>query len=320
MCASPNEPHHANNLSAEIKVIGKRATQVWRLVPNRRKLALGLATILMVITSAGNTYVAVLLGKLVNSIQKGLDGNSTKSSLYWAAFGVLGTISVIYLIREIINVGRRYLVESSCTSINRDMQLGLVEHMLKTNLSALSHDKVGALHGKIFRSVDGLVRFIRLMFLDCVPAILTGVFALAVAVTKQPALGGVMLGVIPLAVWITMLQLASQKNVRLELMRDCEEIDGTVVEQLSGTEYIRVANTYDLEVGRLARATEKRRQREIHHHFTMSLFGCAKSLNEGAFHVLVLGFATYLANQSTNQLRRHPYIFGPVPECNDPAK
>jgi ATP-binding cassette subfamily B protein len=67
------------------------------------------------------------------------------------------------------------------------------------------------------------------------------------------------------------------------------------VEQLSGAEYVRVANTLDAEVQRLAQATEKRRQREIRHHFDMSLFGCAKALNEGFFHVVVLATATYLA-------------------------
>ena len=204
-------------------------------------------------------------------------------------------ISAIYFFREIINVYRRYLVESSCTSINCDMQTHLVEHLLKTDLSSLSQDKVGTLHGKIFRSVDGLVHFIRLMFLDCLPAIMTGLFALLAAVTKQPLLGAVMLGVIPLAVWLTLLQLASQKGIRMDLMRDCEEIDGTVVEQLTGTEYIRVANTFHLEVERLSQATEKRRQREVRHHFQMSLFGCAKSLNEVLFHVLVLGLAIFLA-------------------------
>ena len=133
------------------------------------------------------------------------------------------------------------------------------------------------------------------MFLDCLPAIMTGTFALTASVAKQPLLGAVMVCVSPLAVWLTLLQLATQKGVRLDLMQDCEDIDGTVVEQLSGTEYIRVANTFHLEVERLSQATERRRQREVKHHFQMSLFGCAKSLNEGFFHVLVLGFATYLA-------------------------
>jgi ATP-binding cassette subfamily B protein len=279
----------------ELKVVAERAGQVWRLVSRNRKFALGGATLMMVVTSAGNTGVALLLGGLIDRIQVGIKDGLSRDILYGSAFRVLGGISLIYFLREVINVLRRYLVESSCTSINRDMQTRLVEHLLQTELASLSHDKVGALHGKIFRSVDGLVRFIRLMFLDCLPAIMTGVFALTAALAKQPILGVVMLGVIPLAVWLTLMQLASQKGVRLDLMRDCEEIDGTVVEQLSGTEYIRVANTFSLEVDRLSRATEKRRQREVQHHFQMSLFGCAKSLNEGLFHVLVLGLATYLA-------------------------
>lgn len=279
----------------ELGTVVQRGYQVLHLISRQRKFALGGATLLMTVTSAGNTAVALLLGGLIDRIHSGLQQNLPRETLYTTACELLGAISLIYLVREVINVFRRYLVESSCTAINRDMQLKLVEHVLKTELTSLSQDKVGALHGKIFRSVDGLVRFIRLMFLDCLPAIMTGVFAITAAVTKQPLLGAVMLCVIPLAVWLTLLQLASQKGVRLELMQDCEEIDGTVVEQLSGTEYIRVADTYQLEIDRLSEATERRRQREVQHHFQMSLFGCAKSLNEGLFHVLVLGLATYLA-------------------------
>ncbi|HEY0984697.1 ABC transporter transmembrane domain-containing protein, partial [Schlesneria sp.] len=276
-------------------MVSERGFQVLSLISRPRKLALAGATLLMVITSAGNTSVALLLGWLIDRIQKGLLSDQPHEQLYLTASKVLGTISAIYLIREVINVYRRFLVESSCTSINRDMQLRVVEHVLQTELTALSQDKVGALHGKILRSVDGLVRFTRLLFLDCLPALLTGVFALVAATTKQPLLGLVMLGVIPLAVLLTLKQLASQKGVRLDLMKDCEEIDGTIVEQLNGTEYIRVANTMHLEVDRLSQAMNKRRQREIDHHFQMSLFGCAKSLNEGFFHVVVLGLATYLA-------------------------
>lgn len=175
------------------------------------------------------------------------------------------------------------------------MQVQLVSHLMKTDLNSLTKEKVGTLSGRIFRSIDGLLRFMRLMFLDCLPAILTGLFALATAIAKQAPLGLIMIGVIPLAVWLTVRQLMSQKGVRLQLMRDCEVIDGAVVEQLGGMEYVRVANTHSQEVQRLAQATARRCTRENRHHFQMSLFGCAKALNEGLFHILVLGFATYLA-------------------------
>ncbi len=279
----------------KLRELAVRARRAWALVSSWRKWELAGAAAIMLITSAGNTGVAVLLGQLIDRIQAGLQRNDAANELLLAAGKILGAICAIYLLREVLNVCRRYLVEEACTAINRDMQTQLVKHLLMLDLSVFSREMIGSLHGKVFRSVDGLVHFLRLMGLECVPALFTGLFALSVAVLKQPLLGFVMAGVIPLSLWLTLRQVASQQGVRVKLMRDCEEIDGIVVEQLNGSEYIRVADTLDAEIDRLSAATEKRRQREIWHHFQMSLFGCAKALNEGLFHVIVLGLATYLA-------------------------
>jgi ATP-binding cassette subfamily B protein len=81
----------------------------------------------------------------------------------------------------------------------------------------------------------------------------------------------------------------------LELLRGREYLDGTVVEQLSGLDYVRVANTHAQEVNRVARAAEYRRRKELGHHVAMSFFGAAKAVVEGLFHVAVLGLAAYLA-------------------------
>src|SRR5439155_13568896 len=104
----------------------------------------------------------------------------------------------------------------------RDMSVRLMAHLMKIDLSTVSQTEIGALHGRIYRSVEGLVRFLRLLFLDFLPALLTGFFALTAAVTKQPAIGLVMIGVIPIAVFLTFRQLISQKGVRLKLLRNCE--------------------------------------------------------------------------------------------------
>ncbi len=285
----------AGGSSLRFRELGRLGRQVWGLVSPRRRWELLAAAAIMMVTSAGNTGVALLLGRLIDGIQTGIEQDHTPTDLYRVAGQVLGGLCAIYLVREILHVGRRYLVEDCCTAINRNMQNRLVEHLLKIDLTALSREKIGALHGKIFRSVAGLVQFIRLMGLECVPAVFTGAIALFAAVTKQSWVGLVMLGVIPISVWLTLKQLKSQQGVRLKLMRDCEEIDGIVVEQLHGTEYIRVADTLQSEMDRLSQATQKRRQRELLHHFQMSLFGCAKALNEGFFHVVVLALATYLA-------------------------
>jgi len=104
-----------------------------------------------------------------------------------------------------------------------------------------------------------------------------------------------MIGVIPTSLLLTAWQLISQKNVRLQLIRSREELDGTIVEQLGGIDYVRVANTHQQEIRRVAKAAEKRRSRDMRHHVAMSLFGAGKALTEGAFHVIVLGLAVYLA-------------------------
>src|SRR5262249_47500067 len=153
----------------------------------------------------------------------------------------------------------------------------------------------GALHGRVFRSIDGYMRLLRLSFLDFFPAVLTGLFALTTSLVKQPWVGLAMIGVIPSSIALTAWQLRSQKGVRLRLIRSREELDGTVVEQLGGLEYVRVAHTHAHEVKRVALAAEKRRSKELSHHVSMSFFGAGKALTEGFFHLLVLALAVYLA-------------------------
>jgi ATP-binding cassette subfamily B protein len=281
--------------AAELRLILRRGRQVWRLVPARHKGALGIAALVIAGVSACNTAIPLFLGMLVDAAQRGVKQGLDAAALNRIALGFLILLAVAYVIREGLNVLRRYLVENTCTRVNRDMSVRLVSHLLKVDLSALSKDKIGTLHGRIFRSVDGYVRFLRIGFLDFFPALATGIFALIAALTKQPWLGLAMVGVIPMAIFLTFRQLISQKGVRLKLIRSCEDIDGAVVEQLGGIEYIRAADTHRQEVKRIGYATEKRRVTEIRHHFQMALFGCAKALNEGFFHILVLALAISLA-------------------------
>jgi ATP-binding cassette subfamily B protein len=271
------------------------------MIPGKQKWMLIGAALLMAISSFTNIVSAVMLGKIVDTIQwsksSGVaDASATGTTLIiW----ILVLIGSMYIVREVISVTRRAMVERSCSRVNQDMQLQLINHVLKLDMQSLSGEKIGALHGRILRSVDGLVRFVRLMFLDFVPALLTGGLALTAVLTKQPILGWLMIGVIPASVYLTLRQLNNQKGIRLQLMRDSEQIDGTIVEQLHGAEYLRVANTYDRELERLQGEMEKRRKREVTHHFQMSLYGSGKALNEGVFHVSVLALASYLAFQGT---------------------
>ncbi len=275
----------------EVRQIGRRASEVWRLVPARHKLALGGAAVIMGIAGIAGTAIPLCLGRLIDAVKAGNDRGLSHASLYTLTATYLAFIGAAYLVRESLNVLRRVLVENTCTRIDKDMCVKLVSHLLRVDLATLSHEQVGALHGRIQRGVDGYVRFLRLSFLDFFPAILTGGFALAAALSKQPGIALAMVGVAPISVGLTVWQLMSQKGVRLKLLRTREAMDGTVVEQLTGIDYVRAANTHAREIGRVDRTAEDRRAREVRHHFAMSLFGCGKALNEAFFHLLVVAIA-----------------------------
>lgn len=289
--------NRGKGLRPELALILRRGRQVWKLVPLRHKLALGGAALLMAVTSAANTAMPLLLGSLVDHIKSGTEEGLSASALSQVATTFLGLLAGLYLLREALQIARRYLVENTCTRVDRDMMVRLVSHLLKGDLASFTHEKLGTLHGRITRSVDGFVRLLRISFLGFFPALLTGLFALGATIGKQPWIGLAMIGVIPTSIALTAWQLMSQKGVRLWLLRTREAMDGTMVEQLAGLDYIRAANTCTKEALRIARAAEAHRRREIRHHFHMSLFGCAKALTEGFFHILVLSLAIYLAIQ-----------------------
>jgi ATP-binding cassette, subfamily B, bacterial len=288
------KPEGLRGIAHELGTIARRGRQVWRLVPWRHRLSLGAALGVMSLASAANTAIFLCLGALVDSVDSARAAGQPTSVLTRSALYYLAIIALGYLVREVMNVARRFLVENTCTRIDKDMYVRVVSHLMKVDLGTLAQDQVGALYGRITRSVDGLVRFLRIGFLDFVPALFTGGFALAATLSKQPMIGLAMAGVIPVSLSLTIWQLMTQKGVRLDLLRTREAMDGTVVEQLGGIDYVRAAHTHRQEVKRVARVAERRRSKELRHHFEMSLFGSGKAINEGFFNVIVLAFAVYL--------------------------
>jgi ATP-binding cassette subfamily B protein len=264
----------------------------WRLIPWRQRLVFGFAAVLMAAVSACNVGFPLLLGRLVDLAK---NESTDANSLLRSALLILGTIAALYVVREVVQLVRRYLIESGCTKLEQLMTVKVIGHLMKADLTSFTHDKIGALQGRISRTTVGFVRFVRLALLDFLPPLVTGAFAIIAALTKQPILAVVMAGVIPASLWLTVRQLASQKGVRLQLIRGRENIDGAVVELLGGIDYVRAANTEDHELRRISRAARGLRALEKSHHFQMSLYGFARALNEGFFHILVLGLAVYLA-------------------------
>ncbi len=193
----PTKWERLRGIAQELGTIAHRGRQVWRLVPWRHRLSLFGALAVMSLASAANTAIWLCVGGLINAVDPATHPGSTAAALGRIAGVYLAIIAAAYLVRECMNVLRRFLVERTCTRIDKDMYVRVVAHLMKVDLAVLAQDHVGAVYGRINRSVEGLVRFVRLTFLEFVPALLTGGFALAAAVSKQPKIALAMLGVAP---------------------------------------------------------------------------------------------------------------------------
>ena len=290
----PKMVRASKGLWREVQEVARRGRDVWNLVPGTQKRSLFGAVLVMVGWAGATTAIPLILGKLFSDLKAGSEAGLDQPSLMRMSLGLLGLIGVAYLVRELMSVFRRFLVENACTRIDKDLCVRLVAHLMEVDLAALSFEQVGALHGRIHRSVEGYVRFLRITFQDFFPAILSGSMALVAAFTKQPRIAIAMACVVPISMGLTIWQLITQKGIRIDLLRIREAMDGTVVEQLAGIDYVRAANTHRQELRRVERAAERRRSKEIRHHFEMSLFGSGKAINEGLFYLTVIAVAVYL--------------------------
>ena len=106
------DKYDRRSMRQELRLIWRRGRQVWRLVPARHKAALGGAALLMAVTSAANTAIPVLLGRLVGRLEQlkhDVGAGSLPDALFRVALTYLAAIGAVYLLREAVHVVRRYL-------------------------------------------------------------------------------------------------------------------------------------------------------------------------------------------------------------------
>ena len=262
-----------------------------RLMEKPEKNALVFASFLMLLTGVLTNLPAVMLGRLVDK----LVGTENFDLSIATPFIVL--IIGIILVREALTVVRKYFVENVATQTDKKQTVNVIEHLLKTDIANINQQQIGSLHGRIFRSIQGMIKIIKLGFLDFFPVFFSALAAIAIALTQKPLLAGVMILVIPVGLFLIVWQVSSQKGIRVALLRGKEKIDGTVVEMLGGIETVRALNTENKEVAKVEEVAEGMRKKEIRHHIFMALFDSGKYLNEGLFYVLVISLSIFLAAQ-----------------------
>ncbi|MBI4096752.1 MAG: ABC transporter ATP-binding protein [Candidatus Levybacteria bacterium] len=279
-------------MNKEFKEILTGIKRAVELLSPKEKTTLHIATFLMLLTGILANIPAVILGRLVDK----LVGSSTLQFNLVVPF--TGLIIILVLAREALNVIRKLLIENMATQTDKTQTVHVIDRLLKTDIGEfLYKQQIGALHGRIFRSMQGLIRILKLTFLDFMPIFFTALAAIGIAFLQKPLLATVMILVIPTGLYIIVWQVSSQKGIRVALLRAKEQIDGKIVEMLGGIETIRVLNTTSYEVSKVEEVAEKQRSIEMRHHVFMALFDAAKYFNEAFFYIAVIVLSIYFASQ-----------------------
>jgi ATP-binding cassette subfamily B protein len=231
---------------------------------------------------------AILLGEIVDIV---IGGQKTLNSI----IPILLLIGIIILVKEIVNWLRKYIVEKTATSIERDELINVIKRLLEIDISILYKERVGDLNVRIHRSIDGVVRLLKIVFLDFLPMLAIGLVAYYMSISRHWSLGIILAVVILLDTIITFWQIKSQKGIRIELFRAKEKLGGNLTELLNGIDYVRASGAIKDELDKGKKLASFLREKEFKHHKYMMSFDAIKQLIEGIGLVTVVALGSYLA-------------------------
>ncbi len=264
--------------------------KLYLMLTKRQKINFIIIIFIMVICALLSQLLPLAIGTLTDDVL------SQESLSFTSVLPFLGFILLITVINEILKVLRRVIVEDTCTRCEKTARTRALNSLLHAPLVYFKKNMIGNIHGKLNRSLDGTVRLLKLMLMDFAPAIFNGIAAIIVIFSKLPLfLSFAMLLVIPIGVLIVFRQISTQKFIRLELLEEKNNMDGTAVELMNGIEVIRVLDNAEFEVNRFDIKSEDLRVKEMKHHKAMAFYDCLKFINEAVFTVLIIGISAYLA-------------------------
>lgn len=266
--------------------------KVYSMLTRKQKRNFVFILVIMIASAILSQLLPLAIGDLTNDVLSQSDLSFTKV-IPFLVFILLITVS-----NEILKVIRRLLVEDTTTSFEKTARTRAINALLHAPLNFFRKNMIGHIHGRLNRSLEGVVKLIKLVFMDFAPAVFNGIAAIIVIFSQlPPELAFLMFMVVPIGTIIVLRQISTQKGIRVQLMEEKSTMDGAVVELINGIEVIRVTDNVSTEVERFDNQSENLRSKEMRHHRSMAFYDCLKFINEAVFTVIVIGVSTFLAGK-----------------------
>ncbi len=313
--SDPNPSPAKTSGWSEFSSIFIRFRETWAILGRKEKWILRLSLIPMLLHSFAENLISDLGGKIANALNSSPNTNWTSIAL---RFIVL--IGICSLARELLFLVRKRMVSAVCTRVERNLTVGLVSHLYRQSLQSVGKDQIGTLHGRAIRGIRAFSSFIRVAFREFLPSILSIVIPIGFAFFYHPWIGTMfvlaMLSSFALVVW----QLKSQKGMYAELGKSQRFLDGKIIEQLEGMEYIRSANTLGLEVEKVSGVADHRQACDRKLWTRSTYFDVWKSLNEWAWYLGIMGATVYFASIDSIEIGKVITFLGLISNMQNPLR
>lgn len=279
----------------ELASVVSRARDVWNLIGPGDRRRLGLVLIPTLLTATTANAVPLLLSAMVNQLAITRDNHTMADQWSDIALKYVALVALATLASEALLVVRKFFVSRVCTRIERNLSIGVMQQLFKENLQSLSREQIGVLHSRAVRGVEGFIKFLKLAFKEFFPLVFSVVTALTYAFYREPRIGMLMVVGLILTVLVAARQLTAQKGMHLAMVRSRSQMDGKMIEQLEGIEYIRAANTMALEIDHVSAVADQRLASDTRLTISGALHDAIKSLNDWALSLVVLAYSVHLA-------------------------
>lgn len=233
-------------------------------------------------------YPSIMLGDLVDSVVIDKEKGIEEAVFYIFIIGAL------FLLAEMLTLLRKYLVERVGTSLEREQYVKIVMKLMGADTRVLQQYRSGGLNVKIHRNIEGVVRLLKISFMDFFPVVATSAVAFIMA-SKNVYIPVIMLVVLMLSIYITRLQIESQDGIRRSLFRKKEDIGSEISEKISNIEYVKSSGNVQYEERLMNDFATSFSETEFTHHKYMMSFDLLKNLIEIAGYISVVVVSIWMA-------------------------
>ena len=240
---------------------------------------------------------AVVLDGTVDAISNMVTGDS----LQWHRIvTILGIISAILLLKEVfwsfITYHQHYLGMKIRIDVSRDLSQVAIDHLLRFRKSFFLNpdNEIGKLQTRVDQGVSNLSFTIQNFFIDMLPLLMSAVLALGLMFAANFYIGLLALGIVPIYVWITKVQVRKLQGTRSNMRKNHESKNQGLVGMIQDLNVIKSYNREQFESEKHWVMQTGFNENQLNIRKTSFFFGGLKSFIRQTGTVLIIILTTYL--------------------------